>query len=118
MDCVKCKKSIPTDALFCPYCGKKQVSEKKKATRSRPNGSGTVYKRGKTWTAEFTHGYLIDSDGKRKAIRSYKYGFKTKKEALDYLPTLEAAPVKRVPKLIDLWGSFKESKKFQKLSDS
>lgn len=118
MDCVKCKKSIPEDALFCPYCGKKQISEKKKATRSRPNGSGTVYKRGKTWTAEFTHGYLIDNDGKRKAIRSYKYGFKTKKEALDYLPTLEAAPVKRVPKLIDLWGSFKDSKKFQKLSDS
>lgn len=43
MDCIKCKKGIPEDALFCPYCGKKQMQEKKK--RKRANGQGSVSKR-------------------------------------------------------------------------
>lgn len=43
MDCIKCKKGIPEDALFCPYCGKKQIQEKKK--RKRANGQGSVSKR-------------------------------------------------------------------------
>lgn len=43
MDCIKCKKGIPEDALFCPYCGKKQIQEKKK--RKRANGQGLVRKK-------------------------------------------------------------------------
>ena len=43
MDCIKCKKGIPEDALFCPYCGKKQIQERKK--RKRANGQGSVSKR-------------------------------------------------------------------------
>lgn len=118
MDCIKCGKELQGSFTFCPFCGKKQaVTPKKKAARSRPNGSGTVYKRGKTWVASYTHGYTVE-DGKRKAVRSYKYGFPTKKEALEYLPTLAATPVRKVPKLIDLWESFKNGKKFEKLSAS
>lgn len=49
MNCVKCGKELPEGFTFCPFCGKKQVTtQKKKAVRSRPNGSGTVYKRGNT----------------------------------------------------------------------
>ncbi len=44
MDCIKCKKGIPEDALFCPYCGKKQMQEKKK--RKRANGQGMAVQAG------------------------------------------------------------------------
>lgn len=55
MECIKCKKSIPEDALFCPYCGKKQAAARKKK-KKRANGMGTVIKkaggRSKPWEAQ------------------------------------------------------------------
>lgn len=55
MNCVKCKKPIPEDGIFCPYCGKKQQQEKKKK-KKRANGSGTVIRkpgnRSKPWEAQ------------------------------------------------------------------
>ena len=52
MNCVKCKKAIPEDAIFCPYCGKKQQSEKKKK-KKRATGTGSVIRkpgnRSKPW---------------------------------------------------------------------
>ena len=33
MDCIKCKKPLQDDFIYCPYCGKKQVSEKAKTNR-------------------------------------------------------------------------------------
>ena len=118
MECIKCKKDIQADFTYCPYCGKKQVTQKSKTTRSRPNGTGTVYKRGKTWQASYVHGYVIGEDGKTKAVRSTKGGFRTKKEAMEYLPTLQNAPTRAAPKLIDLWEQYKASKKYLSLSDS
>lgn len=54
MDCIKCARTIPDGALYCPWCGKKQAPEKKKALK-RPNGAGTVYKlsgrRKRPWVA-------------------------------------------------------------------
>lgn len=41
--CLKCKKPLPEGALFCPYCGKKQAKEPRKALK-RANGLGSVYK--------------------------------------------------------------------------
>lgn len=58
MECIKCKKGIPEDAIFCPYCGKKQ-SAKPKQRRRRANGTGTIYKksgnRSKPWIVEKNH---------------------------------------------------------------
>ena len=117
--CIKCKADLPPGSAFCPACGKKQVTgEKRKPVRSRPNGTGSVYKRGKTWECAVTLGYVIQEDGKRKAIRPTKGGFKTKKEAMEYLPTLRNAPTRKVPTLNDLWEIYKASKKHQKLSAS
>ena len=118
MECIKCKKPLQDDFTYCPYCGKKQISEKAKTNRSRPNGTGTVYKRGKTWQASYVHGYVVGDDGKAKAVRSTKGGFRTKKEAMEYLPTLQNVQSRGTPKLIELWTQYINSKKYIALSDS
>lgn len=119
MNCIKCNVPIPDGAAFCPACGKKQsAAQKKRSSSSRPNGSGSVYKRGKTWMCAVILGYVIQEDGTRKAKKVTKGGFRTKKEALDYLPILQSTPVRKIPSLMELWGTYTASKKYQKLSDS
>lgn len=73
------------------FCGVKQQSEPR-ATKSRGNGMGTVYKRGKTWTAKVTIDYASGSDGVSRPVSRTKGGFKTKKEAVNYLPVLKLTP--------------------------
>lgn len=90
MQCRKCKKEIPDISVYCLYCGVKQQPEER-AAKSRGNGTGTVYKRGKTWTAKVTIEYNDDGD-KQRIVSRTKGGFKTKKEAVTYLPTLKLAP--------------------------
>lgn len=91
MQCRKCRKEIPAESVYCMFCGVKQAV-KGKAAKCRANGTGTVYRRGKTWTAEFTYAYDVDAGGKTHRRYRSKGGFKTKKEALDYLPSLKFAP--------------------------
>lgn len=54
MECVKCKKQIQDDALFCQYCGKRQTPEPRKY-KKRANGTGSITKlpgnREKPWMA-------------------------------------------------------------------
>lgn len=115
MFCSKCNTELPEGAKFCYACGKKQFAES--PTRHRPNGTGSVYKRGKTWVAQVVHGYKI-VDGKRKTVRSRKGGFKTKKAAMDYLPTLKYQQAKAVPTLYALWTDYQSRRQFEKLSAS
>lgn len=77
MICRKCKKEVP-DGAFCLMCGAKQENA---PAKKRGNGQGTVYKRGKTWTAVHT----TYRNGKR--LTSTKGGFQTKKAALEWLAT-------------------------------
>lgn len=74
MECIKCKKAIPDESLYCPWCGKKQTSTKKK-TMKRANGMGSVYRlqgnRSRPWTAVRNNVYI-----------GY---YKTKTEALEAL---------------------------------
>lgn len=88
MKCRKCKAEIPENSAFCMFCGVKQSTAQN--TKSRGNGTGSVYRRGKTWTAARVLGYCTDEAGKLRKKVVTKGGFKTKKEALEYLPQLTA----------------------------
>lgn len=107
-DCIKCHAPLPEAALYCPMCGKKQVATKRKRSK-RPNGYGSVYKEGTTWTAVVTKGYTppVVAGGPRKRKTAKKRGFVTEREALDYLVTLknkaEAQRYITFAQLYDLW---------------
>jgi uncharacterized Zn finger protein (UPF0148 family) len=77
MECAKCKATLPNGALYCPMCGKKQISEKRKALK-RANRTGTVYKlqgrRKRPWVA-----------AKNKVIIGY---YERKTDALEALEHL------------------------------
>ena len=88
MTCRKCQRDTPPDALYCPYCGLSLETRKyTHKPRTRPNGTGTAYRRGRTWTAQVTVGW---EDGKQK-YRT-KGGFQTKRDALEYCSELKNAP--------------------------
>lgn len=95
MICPKCKATPPEDALFCPYCGKKLTTTKKRRSKSRGNGTGCAYydHKHKYWVAQVVDGYRelppFDPDSpqlkKQKIpVKRTKGGFKTRNEALVY----------------------------------
>ena len=96
MNCPKCHKAAPPDAIFCAWCGRKLIPSPRKPKRS-PNGSGSAYKRGAGWVAQSVVGYrelpndLMDPANARQRvpIKRTKGGFATKAEALAYVPTLK-----------------------------
>lgn len=92
MKCRNCHEEIPDESRFCLHCGSKQnLSQKPK---NRGNGQGSVYQlHNKRWIAVKTIGYRLDADGVMRRMTRSKSGFKTKKDALDYLPKLGTDPV-------------------------
>lgn len=109
MQCIKCKKELPEEAVYCPACGKKQVSSSRKATK-RGNGTGSVYKRKDGgWIAVKVLGYRLDEDQRARPVRVSKGGFTTKKEALEYLPLLTGQKVKKKSTLASLWEGWSTS---------
>lgn len=87
MRCRKCQAEIPEGSKFCNCCGVKQGI--KQNSKKRGNGQGSVFQLpNKSWRAIKTIGYEVDSSGKTKRITRSKSGFRTKKEALDYLPKI------------------------------
>lgn len=105
--CRKCRAELPEGARFCPACGAKQELQRKPKTRG--NGTGTVYKRGTTWTALKVIGYTVVEKNKLRRTTVSKGGFKTKKEALAYLPNLskqtkqEKRKITTFKEVYDLW---------------
>lgn len=108
MNCIKCKKSLPEDALYCCYCGKKQLTaDKPPASRRRSNGEGTVYKRDNSWVAEYTQGYKL-VNGKKRRICKKKGGFKSKRDAIAYLAELRQGVVDEHSgvRFFELWEKY------------
>lgn len=127
MLCPKCKADNPAGAIFCNQCGKKLTLTPRRPKRS-PNGTGTAYKRGSGWTAEAVVGWrelpddLMDPANARKRIpiKRTKAGFKTKADALAYIPTLKAGGALRpacAPTLQYYWNSY-EKNEYTHLSGS
>lgn len=110
MICIKCKKEISDNSVYCNLCGKKQVTTQNK--RSRGNGLGTVFKDGNSWTAEYTFDFSVDENGKIKRNRKRKRGFITKKEALLYLQSITEK--QEVITVKDLFSIFRDGE-MQKL---
>lgn len=61
-------------------------------SKTRGNGQGTAFKRGKSWTCRVVIGWKLADDG--HAIPQYRTrgGFSTKRDALAYIPELFKAP--------------------------
>lgn len=112
MICRKCSRDLPADAVFCCYCGVKQVAERK--NKSKGNGLGSVYRRTDRdcWCVAVTTGFRI-VDGKPRQKRSVKSGFKTKKAAVEYLSGVitagEIRHTKSIPTVADLYQQFVDS---------
>ena len=92
--------------------------------KTRGNGQGTAYLRKgyKTWTASVVIGWRVPEDDKKKPvpIKRTKSGFKSKKDALAYCPTLLAGgvlPKKEAPRLSEYWDTYLHGE-FEKLSRS
>ena len=81
MECIKCKKEIPDGAPYCCWCGKKQEARR---NRTRGNGQGSAYQRGKTWTARWTERTYLDENDKLRQKMRTKGGFTSKRAALQY----------------------------------
>lgn len=112
MTCRKCSRDMPSDALFCPYCGSSLAA--KKNTHRRGNGQGTAYKRGRTWTARVVVGWKQTDGMKVTPIWRTKGGFEKRKDALAYCSELLNAPkaVKRMTmqQIYDAWLPIHETK--------
>lgn len=119
MICRYCCGELPQSALFCPWCGKSAVEKEKPAhaPKRRGNGQGTVYRRGKSWTAQVTRYFYTDEDGKRHRKLKTKGGFKTKREALEAIPSLFGEKEKQTPTLQDLWTQYRDNE-MQSVSSS
>lgn len=116
MDCRKCFRSIPEDAIFCCYCGVKQEITRKR--RKRANGTGTVFRYRGGWVVEYTEGWeVVDGDLRRKTRR--RYGFKSAKEAEEALAEIRSGssddassvPEKKIltRTVAQLWESYSAS---------
>lgn len=90
-------------------------------SKSRGNGQGTAYKRGRTWTAQVIVGYRENqSGGQPIPVKRRKGGFPTKAAAISYCATLKTGGVevkKDAPRLFEYWETYKNGE-FTKLSKS
>lgn len=119
MVCKKCKREIPDDAIYCCYCKVQQKAQKFQKTKSRGNGTGSVYQASnKKWIVAVVDHYYISESGKLTAKRKKKT-FDLKTDAINYAATLKnQKPNKHIMNLNELYQLFTASKKYEKLSNS
>lgn len=105
MKCRRCRAEIPDNSRFCCQCGAKQNVPH--TPRIRGNGTGSVYKLPNgSWIAIRTLGYQLGKDGKQRRMTRSKSGFKTKREAVEYLAALaeeRTNPIRTFAQVYDAW---------------
>ena len=80
--------------------------------KTRGNGQGTAFKRGKTWTAQVVVGWQT-KDGKLLAITRSRGGFAKKADALAFCPVLLSGGVEKpeqAPRLSSYWKTYSDNK--------
>lgn len=88
MECRKCKREIPADAVVCCYC-KSAVYPAGRRPKSRGNGQGSVYQLpNKKYIAVKTLGYYLDENGKKHRL-TVSECFDKKRDAVESLPRLK-----------------------------
>lgn len=115
--CIECRKNLPEEWTYCPWCGKKQKSTKRK-TIKRENGTGSVYKRSdlkhRPWVAA-----TPAKGNKRPEIIGY---FETAQQAKDALDEYRKAPATRLnitlKELYEEWWPVGMKEKSKQLADS
>ena len=121
MTCRKCKRETPPDALYCPWCGVSlNPKPRKRKPRTRPNGAGSAYQRGKYWTAQVVVGWRVGEDNRARPVYRTRGGFRTKRDALDYCVVLKQNGYKTpasAPQLQTYWNTY-ERGELAKLSKS
>ena len=101
MICPSCKAQPPEGAVYCPKCGKKILSQKKRRTKSRGNGTGCAYYDSvhRYWVAQVVDGYRDlppfdpenpENKKQKIPIKKTKSGFKRREDALAYCEQLRA----------------------------
>ena len=113
MNCPRCARDIPDDALLCCYCSRVIVRKTPSKVHQRPNGTGCAFQRKgqKTWTAQYTvpTGWYLDDKGKRHRKYKTKGGFEKKADALNYIETLrQQNDRKPCPPLSEYWKQYSE----------
>lgn len=111
--CIKCGTELVSGAAYCHVCGKKQIPAAAAKKKTRGNGSGTAFRRGKTWTgmaAGYSYQELAEN-GKLRLVRKRptKGGFRTKTEALEWAASQVYQDTKEVPTLLSLWKGWSEN---------
>ena len=107
MDCRKCKKPLPEEAAYCPWCGAKQDATRQR--HKRGNGLGTAYKRGSTYTARVVVGWKHDEEGKSRPVYRTQGGFKSRRDALNYCSLLKSNGYTRptsAPQMQSYWETY------------
>ena len=117
MICRKCRKEIPDISAFCMFCGARQNAQPR---RGRGNGQGTAYRRGKTWTAQWTIDTFVDASGSLHQRRGTKGGFPTKTAALAFAASPADTEPKQAyrPTLNDYHKWWEKSGAYDKLGSS
>ena len=117
MQCIKCKKNIDEDSIFCKYCGKKQVKTERAKELKKPNGYGSVVKLGgrrrKPWALRVTE-CIVEG----KQIYRYIAYYETKSEALQALAEEQISPTSPKAKITfkELFEEWKTTKAYTKIS--
>lgn len=119
MLCLKCKKTISDESVYCIFCGKKQTKTGRSRELKKPNGYGSVInlgsRRSRPWAVRVTDAII---DGKQ--IYRYISYHATKKEALEALAREQICPTSPKAKMTlqEIYEEWKQTKSFKNLSVS